>query len=172
MKALHKSIGVAALCLTGFAAIADEGYEPAEYLPKDQYQSSGNRQPNDAAITRPTASQAVREAPQLSANVASEKAQPVPQAENTQDGMPTIGLLGLLAVIGIVAYRRLRPSPVQVGGQGAGAEVAAGTPTGVQRYIETTQPSSTGVARYLQRHAASEPLTGVAKYLIKQKLRH
>jgi hypothetical protein len=78
--------------------------------------------------------------------------------------------LGLLAIVGFFWYRWKQTLQSPVTNSSDFLVTKSVGMTGVERYLEKSQPQKTGVAKYLECQAGREPITGVAKYLIKQKL--
>lgn len=174
----YKLIGAsAAIWLASFGVYADETYEPKAYQPSVEYSASVHSDRMDTASEKPNKPKLM---PEMSASktvettVSSIAAEPHEASSGVKNDDSTISnylFLGLLAIVGFFWYRRKQAlqSPAINSSDSLVTRPVVGL-TGVERYIEKIQPQKTGVAKYLERQAGRETVTGVAKYLIKQKL--
>lgn len=170
-----KLIGATALWLSSFLVCADDTYEPATYQPSVQYGASMH---SDRVDVVPEKSNKPKLMPEMSASKAVEPttssiAVEPHEASGVKNDDSTINnylFLGLLAIVGFFWFRRKQILRSPVTNSSDFLVTKSVGLTGVERYIEKNQPQKTAVAKYLERQAGRETITGVAKYLIKQKI--
>ena len=171
----YKLIGATALLLASFGVYADETYEPTAYQPSVQYSASLHSDRVDTASEKPNKPKLMPEmsvSKTVEPTVSSIAVEPH-EASGVKNDDFTISnylFLGLLAIVGFFWYRRKQTLQSPATNSSDSMVTKSIGLTGVERYIEKIQPQKTGVAKYLERQAGREPVTGVTKYLIKQKI--
>lgn len=183
--------GLTMAMLANGMAFAADAYQPAEYQPKVDYSRTPAApakpeavatvsQPEDvgskdeAKALQPEASP-VKASPETARKAIEDSPRAVGSAATIRPSEQTSGsssnivfILAGLAAIGIFLFRR-KTAPVSGDMSGRSVEAVEG-PTGVERYVQKLAGAEkTGVEKYLESLPEAPPLTGVAKYLARQR---
>lgn len=182
--------GLTMAMLSNGMAFAADAYQPAEYQPKVDYsapaapakpeavvmvsQTEGVVSKDEAKALQPEASP-VKPSPETARKTAEDSPRAVGSAAVVSPSEQTSGsssnivlIVAGLAAIGIFFFRR-QTTTVSSDVSGRSVESVEGT-TGVERYVQKLAGAKkTGVGKYLESLPEAPPLTGVAKYLARQR---
>lgn len=185
--------GLAMAMLSNGMAFAADAYQPAEYQPKVDYSApAAPTKPEAVVIVSQPENVDVKdvkdEAKPLQPEASPVKASPETAKKTAEDSPRAVGSAAIsspseqtsgsssnivlivagLAAIGIFFFRR-QTTTVSSDVSGRSVESVEGT-TGVERYVQKLEGAKkTGVEKYLESLPEAPPLTGVAKYLARQR---